>query len=180
MYYNRSIPKKYAGASFDNFRVNDGNRTAYNDALNFRDSGRGLFIHGKRGCGKTHLACAIGNKYSGAIFVTSLDFVLEIKEGFTKNWSTNEIVEDYSSGLLIFDDLGSELQRGKDNGFAVEAVSALIDRRYREDYWRMIITSNYSIGEISDLVNDRIASRIVEMCVVVENKDIDQRISQGG
>lgn len=178
MYYARGIPKLYALAGFDGFKVNDSNRAAFDQAKIFCDNrgSRGLFLHGKRGCGKTHLACAIGNVHGRPIFVSSLDYILEIQEGFRKEWSTNEIVDDYAQGLLIFDDLGAELKPDRDNAFAIESVYALIDRRYRNKAWDIVITSNFSIDEISRNINDRIASRIVEMCVVVENGDVDRRL----
>ena len=50
-----------------------------------------------------------------------------------------------------------------------------MDRRYREEL-RTIITSNLSIEEIQEKLDDRIASRIVGMCRVCILQGRDRRV----
>lgn len=174
-----SLPPRFAGSTLENFQT-EYQPTAFTIARRFieeykpHESRRGLFLYGIPGTGKTHLAAAIGNslKLSDYTrFVTAPELLLQIKKGFGKD----EEYLDRLAGtqLLILDDLGSE----KPTEWVQETLFVLIDRRYTQ-YRPTIVTSNFSLDEIKDRLGYRIASRIAEMCEVVELRAKDYRIKQ--
>ena len=74
-------------------------------------------------------------------------------------------------GLLFLDDLGAE----NATDFVRDTLYLIINRRY-EGKLPVIITSNLDLGELSDSVGDRIASRIAGMCDMVELEGGDRRL----
>lgn len=154
-----------------------------------------LFITGKAGTGKTYLGIAILKEYIyrnlqkreswsedekrnkpslSWKWETVPELLLELRGSFKDNakYTEQEVIKDYSDpDLMILDDLGAE----KSSDFTIQSLYLIIDRRYSSEQ-RTIITSNLSLGEISQKVGDRIASRIAGMCKVIELKGKDRRI----
>lgn len=154
----------------------------------------GLFLHGAAGRGKTHIAVAlirarVASKYqvridasdsearcidTGMMFVSLLDLLLEIKACFREGSEISEegIITKYSSiPFLTLDDLGAE----KSSEWVIQTLNTIIDRRYR-DLKKTVITSNLTLDEIATKIGDRIASRIIGMCKIIELKGKDRRI----
>jgi DNA replication protein DnaC len=77
-----------------------------------------------------------------------------------------EVLERYGKvGLLVLDDFGTQ----NTSDWAFTMLYMLINRRY-DDMSPTIITSNYSLEELADkLEDDRITSRLYEMCDVIHN-----------
>lgn len=151
------------------------------------DSGRGLYIHGSAGVGKTHLAAAVLR----SIFVDLLvnkrrpflrmkhvgDLLLEIKACYRSQGTTTdeEMIDRYSTlDYLVLDDLGVS----QASEWVVQTLDTIIDRRYRERKVT-VFTSNFTVAEIGNRFDDRIASRISEMCAVVEMVGEDRRVKKG-
>lgn len=149
--------------------------------------GRGLYIHGSAGVGKTHLACAVLRN----IFVDLLvdrkrpvlrmkhtgDLLLEIKACYrTQGTTTDEdMIGRYSTlDYLVLDDLGVS----QASEWVVQTLDTIIDRRYRERKVT-VFTSNFPVAVIGERFDDRIASRIMEMCSVVEMVGEDRRLKKG-
>lgn len=152
----------------------------------------GLYITGKTGSGKTHLSVALMrerirkkkvniNFDVGYISTTktkwipAIDLLLDIKEVFSGNQkvSEREIISRYSDyEPLYIDDLGSE----KTTEWTLQTLYAIIDERYRS-FSQTIITSNLPLAKLEGKLGDRIASRIAEMCEVIELKGKDRRIT---
>jgi len=161
---------------------------------------QGWYITGPRGTGKTHLAVALivehalrteykvdpPSHYNGGfagicsfeypMFIPITELLLEIRDTFRKSGgegdSEKDIVDRYSScPLLVLDDLGVE----KQTDWSMQTLYTLIDRRYREEM-RTIITSNLSLDQLSERVDDRISSRIAGMCKIQTLKGKDRRI----
>ena len=171
----RGVPKRYLSANITDF-----------DKV--RLSANGLFLSGARGTGKTHLACAIVKKeilesenYTSDIdkmplFISIPDLLLEIRHSFKERSETDEqdIINKYSSiDLLVLDDLGIE----KTSEWSIQTLYTIIDRRYR-DMKRTIITSNLTLKEIADKLDDRISSRIAGMCDCIILKGADRRLKK--
>jgi DNA replication protein DnaC len=171
----RGVPKRYLYANITDF-----------DKVKL--STNGLFLSGARGTGKTHLACAIVKKeilesenYTSDIdkmplFISIPDLLLEIRHSFKEGSETDEqdIINKYSSiDLLVLDDLGIE----KTSEWSIQTLYTIIDRRYR-DMKRTIITSNLTLKEIADKLDDRISSRIAGMCDGVTLKGADRRLKK--
>lgn len=181
------IPRRYCGKSFDTFDLYR-SKVSLEELKKSVVEGKSLFIGGRAGAGKTHLAVALmqhwfAENYTGklprpqAIFLSVGDLFWKLKRTFEDAGAgtAGDIIERYVSvSLLVVDDLGvgriTEWSRG-------DVLYPLIDCRYRE-MLPTIITSNLTIAQISELVDDRIASRIVEMGIVMELRGDDERIAR--
>ena len=119
------------------------------------------------------------NPYSYPLFITVPELLLMIRNTFNRKTQHGEniptesdIIERYSDiDILYLDDLGTE----KPSDWAIQVLYLLIDRRYSE-MKRTIISSNLSLNEISDRLDDRISSRIAGMCEIIKMTGKDRRI----
>jgi len=145
-----------------------------------------LYLTGPRGTGKTHMAAAIvreivsdktpSHSLSGVQWTSAPDLLLEIRATFRDGSERSEmgIIEQYSDcRLLVLDDLGAE----KTSEWSLQTLYTIIDRRYREER-QTIITSNLSLDELAAQVDDRIASRLSELCRVVVLAGADRRVKR--
>lgn len=154
----------------------------------------GLFIHGKAGTGKTHVAVALIQArllkvkanheiHESAdvdkpdmVFISMVDLLLEIKACFREGAEVSEeaVIDKYTNiPYLTIDDLGAE----KTTDWVLQTLHTIIDRRYR-NMQKTVITSNLTLEEIASKIGDRIASRIVGMCRVIELKGKDRRLGK--
>lgn len=169
---------------------------AASEALVVVMQGKSLYLTGACGSGKTHLAVALlqnwyadGLEFSDeakiypsrgrALFLPAIELMLEIKQAWSadegaKNESEKQIIDRYSRlSFLVLDDLGAE----KISEGSRQVMYALLDRRYR-DCRQTIITSNLSIERLQEGFDDRIASRICEMGVVIDMGKRDWRVTK--
>lgn len=186
----RNVPVRFRGASKADFR---GDLWAKCLA-----SPHGLYLTGKAGTGKTHLAVALlkeaaaerkeiyfdkkymefrpKNIYRPA-FVSIPDLLMRIRATFkSEDPSITEegIIKEYTGDSLVaFDDLGAE----KTSEWSIQTLYTIIDQRYR-DMKRTIITSNLSLDEVAEKVGDRIASRIAGMCSILTLSGKDRRVGR--
>ena len=158
------IPERYKNSKYDN--VPNQIKDLFE---NIKSSRRGIYIYGSVGCGKTHLLYALKSKWEEsnkpAIFRNTVTLIQSIRSDFDKiNVDKERDVEFIlnSASLLMIDDIGAE----KITDFVSETFYSIINHRYEKMY-PIIFTSNLSIEELANKIGDRIASRIVEMCVVV-------------
>lgn len=144
-----------------------------------KDSRRGIYLHGAVGCGKTHTAWALAGQWKeiggrDPLFWNVSELIRSIKKDFGKHAYDRDREEEYimeHRGLLFLDDLGAEMA----TDFVQDTLYLIVNRRY-EERLPVIITSNLDLGELSDRVGDRIASRIAGMCDVVELEGTDRRL----
>jgi len=152
-------------------------------------TGDSLYLIGPRGTGKTHMAAAIIREIvldrtpkqrratiKNIKWISVPDLLLEIRATFRdgSERSEMEIIEEYSDcRILVLDDLGAE----KTSEWSLQTLYTIIDRRYREER-QTIITSNLSLDELAAQVDDRIASRLSELCRVVVLAGADRRVSR--
>jgi len=161
------IPRRFYGANIEEIAP---------EIRGLCEGQEGLFLHGSAGTGKTHLAVAL-LKHRGldrGSFTTVPGLLLEIRSSFKDHAECSEesIIDHYSAAKpLVMDDLGVE----KASEFAMQTLYLIIDHRYA-NLNPPIITSNLSLGEIANKVGDRIASRIAEMCKIIELKGKDRRL----
>lgn len=168
------IPKRFAGRSFDNYSVEDGNLAqgeALNRAQKFAknfpmvvERGASFVFCGKPGSGKTHLACAIGNAVmrnhgAGVLFITVFDAIQRVKETYSdKSQSERTVMQSFTEpDLLILDEVG--VQFGTD--YEKVIITDLINRRYN-DMRPTIILSNLDEAELSDYLGARVMDRMFE------------------
>jgi len=154
------IPSKYLNASYQSFT---GGEKAKQMCRAF--PGKDIVLHGKTGCGKTHLAAATlremveHDTIAGmAKFITVPNLLMEIRDSFKDRATETEkaIVTRYTNyAVLIMDDLGAD--RGTE--WAIETLYLIIDGRDAE-LRPTFITTNLSLDEIEAHYGARIASRI--------------------
>jgi DNA replication protein DnaC len=124
-------------------------------------NGENLLFTGGCGLGKTHLSLAIANeiigKDFGVIYGSAQNLINRVsRETFDRQGSTAVIDSLTSCDLLILDDLGTEFA----TPLSVSVVYNIINTRLLKGL-STIISTNLSVNEISEIYNDRIASRIV-------------------
>lgn len=170
---SRILPPLYQNSTLSNF---ENGRAAVQACFDFLKSfpSSSLLFSGNPGSGKTHLACAIYSglieqekvKSSSCAFITAPEFLLEIRREFNiEKGDEGRIIGKYSDlDLLILDDLGSE----KSTEFAIQALYILIDRRIR-NMKPTVVTTNLSMEQIEEKLNERIASRLSSMSVIKLN-----------
>ncbi|HUN05995.1 MAG TPA: ATP-binding protein [Aggregatilineales bacterium] len=119
-----------------------------------------LLLEGTYGCGKTHLAAAVGNKRllkgDVVLFITVPDLLDHLRSAFgpTSELSYDETFDRIkNSHILILDDLGAE----NSSSWAQEKLYQLLNHRYVHQL-PTIITTNINI----DTFDPRIRSRLLD------------------
>jgi DNA replication protein DnaC len=191
-----NIPKRYLHCTFDNF-------SAYNESLEraleaaraipgrFDGAaarelvGRGLFLDGQPGVGKTHLAVAvlkaiIDRSRATGLFYDTRDLLRVIRSTYDPSIRTTELEvlrPVMNAQVLVLDDLGAE----KTSEWVEETMNLIVNTRYNER--RMtLFTSNYpDVPDDSDpnsllfRIGHRMRSRLHEMCDFIEMDGADYR-----
>lgn len=155
-----SVQRKIANAFVKNFS-------------DFQREGRGLYISSStKGSGKTLLACSLANEILknhdvSVKFINQTDYVELIKQ---KDDDSRQRIESViNAGLLIFDDVGTQIE---DKGWITTALFRLIDKRY-VGHLPTIFTSNVRMEELK--TDDRIFNRIYAVSVPVVMPEISVR-----
>jgi chromosomal replication initiation ATPase DnaA len=136
----------------------------------------GLFITGPTGTGKTYLAAAIVRRVITAgrsiKFLRAAELYTRIRMTFKDPEASEELVlgEYVEVPLLVLDDLGS----GNFTDFERRCTLELFDQRLNEKR-PTIVTSNWSIQQIGEKMDDRIASRLSTFAVL-ELTGADRRV----
>jgi DNA replication protein DnaC len=168
------IPAKYRGASFDRPPVTDMDATVVDDIRGYiedidanLEAGRGLWLTGDVGTGKTTLAmlvskAALEGGYSVAIY--SLPRLLaRIRRTYDADAGEQSYLEFFERltavDLLHLDDLGVE----KRTDWVLEQLYALVDERY-ESQRAMVVTTNLDEPDLRQQIGERTVSRLMEIC----------------
>jgi DNA replication protein DnaC len=204
-----NIPLRLAQASFDAYQPTSPEQEkalakcrAYADAgLENINKGRGLFLQGPVGTGKSHLAVAIlrsilennlqefgkpinGDALAGepiyegkhCLMVSVVDLLGILRESFSadslKAPARRLLHRARADALVILDDIGAE----KPSDWVEEQLYALIDLRYRMQR-STIFTTNCTLKQLENQIGSRVVSRIFEMCegVKLEGRDWRKR-----
>jgi DNA replication protein DnaC len=192
-----NIPKRYQHCTIANF-------AAYNESLEraaerarqlaqaFPVVGKGLFLEGQPGVGKTHLAVAVLKQVvqtTGArgLFYDTRDLLRVIRSTYDPSIRTTELEilrPVMTADLLVLDDLGAE----KTSEWVEETMNLIVNTRYNERRVT-VFTSNYE--DIPDdtepnalifRIGHRMRSRLHEMCdfVVLDAADYRERPQNAG
>lgn len=144
--------------------------------------GRGsLYLFGDVGNGKTTMLALTykhqANMGKKVAWLNTANLMQQLKK-FGKEDFIGDAIKTSSAGTLFLDDLGSEYVKPTEGtSFVEEQLYGLINGIY-EASGQLFVGSNLSIGKISEKVGERIASRLVEMCVQVENTLPDYRLNK--
>jgi DNA replication protein DnaC len=184
------IPPRYRGVSFDRPPVSDMARdlqtkAALAEVRGFVDDldarlkeGRGLWLFGDTGTGKTTLAMlvsklALESGHSVAIY--SLPKLLaRIRRTYDSEPGGDSYLAFFerltSVDLLHIDDLGAE----KRSDWVLEQLYALINERY-EAQRSVIVTTNLPHAELEEQIGSRTVSRLSQICDEVPLFGSDRR-----
>jgi DNA replication protein DnaC len=140
---------------------------------------KNLFITGSVGTGKTVFAASIAKYYikngENVLWISYPNFIMQVQNKYSKNDQSEtayDIAEKtaFYAGYLVIDDLGAE----KLTDFVKQITYYILNTR-EQHCLRTIITSNFSLSDINDQIDERISSRILGMCDVLKFTGQDKR-----
>ena len=168
------IPAKYRGLGFDRPPITDLDSTVVGAVRTFVDeldenleSGRGLWLMGDVGTGKTSLAMLVSKaalELGRSVAIYSLPRLLaRIRRTYDADAGEQSYLEFFERltavDLLHIDDLGAE----KRSDWVLEQLYALVDERY-ESQRAVLVTTNLDQAELEEQIGARTVSRLVEIC----------------
>ena len=188
---DQGITKRFLNAKLSDF----------NNSIQKQVAGEeGFFITGPRGTGKTHLVSAIAGNiiknlsphiskdHDGKIYysmpksksypllVNIPKLLMRIKGTFNSDYgidSEESILNKICSvPVLLLDDIGAE----KASEWVKQTLYLIIDSRYG-DMKKTYVTSNLTLNQISNQLDDRISSRIAGMTNTIRMQGKDRRLN---
>jgi DNA replication protein DnaC len=170
---SNAIPRKYRGVSFDRPPVTEMPAAtvqvvrAFVRNLDQRlDQGRGLWLYGDVGTGKTTLAMLVSKtalEAGRSVAIYSLPRLLaEIRDTYEEGsrHSYTDLLDRLAEvDLLHIDDVGTE----KTSPWVLEQLYAIVNARYEEQR-SIVLTTNLDREELCEQINPRTVSRLEEMC----------------
>ncbi len=174
---NKTLPAKYRSVGFDSPPVSDMARDPktravvsavrdYTDHLEANlDEGRGLWLSGDVGTGKTTLAMLVSKLAVAAGKTVAIYSLPRLLARIRRTYDAAD--ESYSGfferltsvDLLHIDDLGAE----KQSEWVLEQLYSIVDERYVTER-SMVVTTNLPFELLTEQVGERTVSRIAEMC----------------
>lgn len=187
------IPARYRGVSFERPPVSDMERDlearaaveevrGYLGELEQRlEEGRGLWLFGDTGTGKTTLAMLISKaalEQGHTVAIYSLPKLLaRIRRTYDSEPGGDSYLSFFerltSVDLLHIDDLGAE----KRSDWVLEQLYSLINERY-ETQRSVLVTTNLPHEELEEQIGARTVSRLTQMCDEVPLYGADRRYGQ--
>jgi DNA replication protein DnaC len=168
------IPRRYRGVSFDRAPVSDLAKSAPDQIRSVRryvraieenlDSGRGLWIQGDVGTGKTTLAMLVSKAALDAgrsVAIYSLPRLLNLlRESMDSEKGMLDFMDRLTAvDLLHLDDLGAE----NSSDWVLEQLYSIVNARYEAER-AIVATTNLMPDELSERLGARTVSRLVEIC----------------
>ncbi len=178
------IPRRYRDAAFERPPVTDIEpRRVVDEVRSFcdrieehLDAGRGLWLMGPVGTGKTTLAMLVSQAARTAgrsVAIYSLPRLLnEIRETHSAQRSHLDLLDRLTAiDLLHIDDVGAE----RTTDWVLEELYSIVNARY-EDQRSMVITTNRDPEALQEQIGERTVSRLVEMCDALPLQGHDRRM----
>jgi DNA replication protein DnaC len=179
------IPAKYRGVSFDRPPITDLDHTVVRVVREFAgeldanlSAGRGLWLMGDVGTGKTSLAMVVSKaalELGRSVAIYSLPRLLaRIRRTYDADAGEQSYLQFFerltSVDLLHVDDLGAE----KRSDWVLEQLYAIVNERY-EAQRSVLITTNLPHDELEEQIGSRTVSRLSQMCDEVPLFGADRR-----
>jgi DNA replication protein DnaC len=182
------IPKRFRGVGFDRQPIADMDPAlvreirlwvrAIDDNL---EQGKGLWLFGDVGTGKTSLAmlvskAALEGGHSVAIY-SMPRLLADIKDTY-EDRSDSSYMELFERlvgvDLLHIDDLGAE----KRTDWVLEQLYAIVNERWQEQRSVVVTTNLTDVDELRAQIGPRTVSRLHEMCDLIPIMGRDRRMQQ--
>ena len=178
------IPRRYRGVSFDRPPVTQIAPAVTAAVRRFvdriddnLDGGRGLWLFGSVGTGKTTLAMLVSHhalEAGRSVAIYSLPRLLaEIRATYDESRATSHddlIDRLIAVDLLQIDDVGAE----KTSDWVLEELYTIVNGRY-ENARSIVVTTNLERDELAAQITERTVSRLEEMCEVLPLWGVDAR-----
>ena len=167
--------RAYETYNFENFKENEKNKYAISLCREYDPKKDNLLLYGPAGSGKSHLAVATARQFNGIVY-KPMEISRELRAARDADKELEIINRFVRYPMLVIDDLGVE----KATEFLTVLLFEIIDGRYQAMKGGLIITSNVGLDGLSArLSDDRISSRLSEMCVKVSlNGSKDYRLDR--
>lgn len=168
--YRNQVPHRFAGAEPDD-AANAWAKRVITDLY----TARSMVLCGPVGTGKTHYAWsalrALADTGAPVSWraTTEADMFAQLRPGGVADPET-EIERLATASVLLIDDLGA----AKNTEWTEEVTYRIVNRRY-EDCRPSIFTTNIHPDHFTTTLGARIASRLAQMCDVIEVKGDDRR-----
>jgi len=171
---NSVIPARYRGVSFDRPPVTTIDSVVVNAIRDWIDDldrnleqGRGIWLMGDTGTGKTSLAMLVSKEILSRGRTAAIYSLPKLLGRIRSTYDSEPGDESYADfferlcevDMLHLEDLGTE----KRTEWVLEQLYALINERY-ERQKSVMVTTNYDQSELEQQLGDRIVSRLVEIC----------------
>ena len=178
------IPRKYRGVSFDRPPVTEIPSVITVQVRRFVNridenlaAGRGIWLTGAVGTGKTTLAMLISRhaiEAGHSVAIYSLpDLLVRIRATFDDDHGgayTDLLDRLAAVDLLHIDDVGAE----KTSPWVLEQLYSIVNARYEEER-SVIITTNLTREKLVEQISERTVSRLEEMCQLLPLMGDDAR-----
>jgi DNA replication protein DnaC len=182
------IPKRFRGVGFERQPIADMDPALTREIRQFvrdinpnLDKGRGLWLFGDVGTGKTSLAMLVSKaalEAGRSVAIYSMPRLLsDIKETYEdrSEQSYMELFERVVGvDLLHIDDLGAE----KRTDWVLEQLYSIINERWQEQRSIIVTTNLVDVDELRDQIGPRTVSRLHEMCDLIPIMGRDRRMQQ--
>jgi DNA replication protein DnaC len=176
---NQTLPPRYRSVSFDAPPVSDMARdprtrkaveaiAAFVENLDANlEAGRGLWLMGDVGTGKTTLAMLVSRHAVSSGATVAIYSLPRLLARIRRTYDADPREDSYlgfferltSVDLLHVDDLGAE----KRSDWVLEQLYAIVDERYQSRR-AVVVTTNLGPDDLEEQLGPRIVSRLTEMC----------------
>lgn len=150
------------------------------------EAGRGMYVYGRQGSGKTFRACSalrgwLSRNRGRALFTTSVGMLYEVTATYSSAETAESVLEKYGGcEVLVIDDLGKENPTAN----SLSILWYLLNMRYERNL-PTIVTTQYDGNELvsrlalkGDAETARsMVSRLFETCDAVDMGQYDMRLS---
>jgi DNA replication protein DnaC len=182
------IPKRFRGVGFDRQPIADMDPALIREIRSYvkdidakLEAGKGLWLFGDVGTGKTSLAMLVSKAALDAgrsVAIYSLPRLLsDIKETY-EDRSESSYMQLFERvvgvDLLHIDDLGAE----KRTDWVLEQLYSIINERWQEQRSIIVTTNLFDVDELRDQIGPRTVSRLHEMCDLIPIMGRDRRMQQ--
>jgi DNA replication protein DnaC len=167
------IPKRYRDVAFGRYPVTDIEATVVEQVRRFclqieanLDAGRGLWLEGDPGTGKTTLAMLVSKSAIEARRTTAIYSLPRLmgvlRESIDSEDGLLSLLDRLAPvDLLHLDDLGAEHR----TDWVLEQLYSIVNTRYEEQR-SIVLTTNATEQELAEQLGARTVSRLVEICGV--------------